>query len=242
MNSNSKYLSNKGFTLVELLMSMLIFGIILMSVFVIYRVHQQHYTNQLSVTDMQQNSRVAINVLSRDIRMAGFDDPDTPVAQIINAEQDLFYFTYDLNEDGDVSDAGEHIAYDLYTSADGTPTLGRTTNNAPITVTQISPTHHEVTNPVHQPAAENIERLEFLYLDKNGNVTAAEDQVRSVVLTVVARDKWPSQDFTNNQTYIPASNLASYNTGTLSGRSWPSNDHYRRNIQTLRVECRNVGL
>lgn len=242
MNSNTKYLSSKGFTLVELLMSMAIFGIILMAVFVIYKVHQQHYANQLSVTDMQQNIRVAINVMSRDIRMAGFDDPDNPVAQIVNAEPNLFYFTNDLNEDGDVSDDGEHIVYSLYTSAGGTPTLGRTTNNAAISVSAIGAGNFQVTNPVPQAAAENIQNIEFFYLDKNGIVTTAEDQVRSVILTVVARNKFPDRDFSNTRTYNPASNLAFYNTGTLSGRSWTYNDNFRRDIQTLRVECRNVGL
>jgi hypothetical protein len=99
-----------------------------------------------------------------------------------------------------------------------------------------------VTNPVHQSAAENIEHLEFLYLDKNGNVTTSEDQVRSVILTLVARSQQPDPNFTNSQTYTPASNIAFYNTGSLSGRTWVKNDSYRRRLQIARIECRNIGL
>lgn len=242
MINNINNYREKGFTLVELLLAMAIFGTVLMAVFIIYRVHQQHYASQLSVTEMQQNVRASMNIMSREIRMAGYDDPDNPVAQIVNAEPDLFYFTYDLNENGKVTDPGEHVAYDLYISADGTQTLGRTTNSTTIDVAVKSPGHFEVTNPAHQPVAENIEHLEFFYLDKNGNVTTAEDQVRTVILTIVGRTRYPDQNFINTTTYNPASNLAFYNTGTLSGRSWPSNDHYRRDIEILRIECRNMGL
>lgn len=241
MKAKNTLSSNNGFTLVELLVAMVISTIILMSVFLIYRYQQQHYLNQLEVTKIQQNIRGAMNLIGRDIRMAGFDDPETPIAQIVNAEPDLFYFTYDNNEDGDVDDSCEHIAYDLYTAPDGKPTLGRTSNNGPITVTIIAG-HAEVTNPSHQPAAENIEHLEFFYLDKDGKPTTDKNLVRSVVISMVAKADLPDPEFTNTQTYTPASNLVFYNTDTLSGLSWIKNDHIRRRFLTTRIDCRNMGI
>lgn len=232
----------KGFTLIELLISMAVSGIVLMTIFTIYKNQQQHYSNQLAVTSMQQNIRGAFNLMSHEIRMAGFDTFGESAGTIKNVKSDLFYFTFDLNEDGDVTDAGEHIAYDLYTSADGKPTLGRTTNNSTIDIAYISPGHWGVNNPVHQPVAENIEHLEFFYLDENGNATTEEDQVQTVVVTLVARAQQPDPKFHNTLAYNPASNLTFYNSGTLSGRSWVANDNYRRRLQTLRIECRNVGL
>jgi len=235
-------LKNQGFTLVELLLAMVISSIILLALFVIFQFQQRHYSNQLEVTDIQQNIRAAMNIISRDVRMAGFDvDPSTGVAQIINAKNDLFYFTSDINEDGDTDDIGEHIAYDTYIAADGTLTLGRTSSNSTITVLQTLG-RWEVTNPSHQPVAQNIENLEFFYLDENGNATTTENSVRTVIISILARSDLADPKFSNTQTYNPASNLAYYNTGTLSGRSWVKNDNYRRRMQTLRVECRNIGL
>ena len=222
----------KGFTLIELMLAMAISGIVLMAVFSIFRYQQQHYTAQLDVTEMQQNIRAALNIISRDIRMAGFDDPNDPVAQIVSVKPDLFYFTFDLNEDGDVKDPREHIAYDRYDSGDGIPTLGRTTNSDTIEIKNLGPSNWGVKSPAHQPAAEYIEHLNFYYLDTDGNPTTAADKVQTVVVTIVARAEQPDPRFKNTQTYTAGDGVT----------TWTKNDNYRRKMQILTVECRNVGL
>lgn len=232
---------DKGFTIVELIIAIGISGIVLAAIFSIYKLQQQHYTAQLDVTEMQQNIRGALNLITSDIRMAGFDQEGSGAAEIINAEADLFYYTVDFNEDGDTDDTGEHIAYDLYMS-NGKPTLGRTTANTKIIVTDQGGGHWEVdpvtpTDPTHQPAAENIEHLEFHYLDKDGavpdkTVPSWVNTIRTVVISIVARADQPDIRYTNNQTYTFA-----------SGTTWTApNDNYRRRLQIMTIQCRNIGI
>lgn len=62
-----------GFTLVELLISLVIAGIISIGVFDIYLSFFQSTERQDQVLEMQQNARVAIDDLERDLRLAGVD-------------------------------------------------------------------------------------------------------------------------------------------------------------------------
>ena len=253
---------NGGFTLVELLVGLLISGIIMTGLYITFSNQQRHYRAQLDVTAMQQNIRASLNLLSSDIRMAGFEEWGVGQAEIVAARPDLLYFTVDLNEDGDVNDAGEHIAYDLYdpsitptaynASWTGGTLLGRSTGNATFGVSELPAAgsgHWEVNG--HSPADEaidNIERLEFFYLDEDGAPTTTATAIRTVVVSILARADKPDNSFTNNQTYTPASQLPAYGGtagatyGSTPAAGWVVNDNFRRRMQIMRIECRNVGL
>ncbi|MDP2689229.1 MAG: prepilin-type N-terminal cleavage/methylation domain-containing protein [Deltaproteobacteria bacterium] len=61
-----------GFSLVELLISMSILAVVTMAIFSLY--NMQHKTTHIEedVVDVQQNLKMALDNLSRDVRMAGF--------------------------------------------------------------------------------------------------------------------------------------------------------------------------
>jgi len=61
--------TNKGFTLLELLMVMIVSSIILSGVISTYMVQQKAYLTQEELTAVQQNLRAGIYMLERDIRM-----------------------------------------------------------------------------------------------------------------------------------------------------------------------------
>ena len=63
--------SRPGFTLVELLVAMAMGLIVLTVMFTMFRTSQRSYTLQDYVAEMQQNLRVAMYSVSRDLRMAG---------------------------------------------------------------------------------------------------------------------------------------------------------------------------
>jgi len=218
----------RGFTLVELLISMVVASIILAAIYSAYLVQQKHYLAQSQVTEMQQNIRAAMSFITRDIRMAGYDPSGDAGAGLIKTEQDLLYFSNDLNEDGKLDGSNEYVAYDLYTSS-GLSTLGRSTSNSAITVseTPAGSGHFEATN--HQPVAQVIEALEFTYYDKDQNITADVDLVRTIVISILARAEQEDPDFTNIEAYP-------------IGGPWPANDHYRRRFQQTTIQCRNLGL
>jgi prepilin-type N-terminal cleavage/methylation domain-containing protein len=63
---------NRGFSLVELLIVMLMLGIVTMAILGLYQSTQRSATTQDQVVEMQQNLRVGVDEIARDIRMAGF--------------------------------------------------------------------------------------------------------------------------------------------------------------------------
>lgn len=62
----------KGVTLIELLIALVISAILTGGIYRTFIHQQKSYTTQEQVADMQQNVRVAINRMIREIRMAGF--------------------------------------------------------------------------------------------------------------------------------------------------------------------------
>ena len=69
-------LNRKGFTLIELLVAMVLSFIIIGAVYGTFTSQQKTYTIQDQVAEAQQNARMAMNILMRDIRMAGYGMPD----------------------------------------------------------------------------------------------------------------------------------------------------------------------
>jgi prepilin-type N-terminal cleavage/methylation domain-containing protein len=63
---------NKGITLIELLVALIISGLLLAAVYRTFIGQQKAFVVQDQVVDMQQNMRVAINRMMTEIRMAGF--------------------------------------------------------------------------------------------------------------------------------------------------------------------------
>jgi prepilin-type N-terminal cleavage/methylation domain-containing protein len=64
--------SRKGFTLVELLVTLAISGVVMAGVYSVFYTQQKSYTTQEQVSEMQQNLRACMLMMSRDARMAGF--------------------------------------------------------------------------------------------------------------------------------------------------------------------------
>lgn len=62
----------KGFTVIELLIALAITGIVATSIFTVFQSQQNSYALQDQLTEMQQNLRGAMMMISRDARMAGF--------------------------------------------------------------------------------------------------------------------------------------------------------------------------
>ena len=65
-------MNRKGITLIELLVALCVSGVLLGGVYKTFTSQQHTYTVQDQIVDMQQNVRVAINRMTRELRMAGF--------------------------------------------------------------------------------------------------------------------------------------------------------------------------
>jgi type IV pilus assembly protein PilW len=169
---------------------------------------------------MQQNLRAGMDLLEREIRMAGYDPAGTSDAGIVTAQDSSIRIKEDLDGDGLTSGSNEDITYSLYDSgSDGDTDLGRDTGGG------------------NQLLAENIDALNFVYLDENGTVLATPvatlGNIRSVQIAIVARTDRRDPGYTNNATYQNFQGTTIY---TAPG------DNFRRKFLRAEIECRNLGF
>ena len=70
--------NNKGITLIELLVALVIGGIIIGGIYRLFVDQTKAYTVQDQVVEVQQNVRSGMEILLRDLRMTGFDNDSDP--------------------------------------------------------------------------------------------------------------------------------------------------------------------
>ncbi len=125
-------LNDKGATLVELLFSSIILVVVIASFYQLLLAFYQNYQNQEEIAEMQQQARVAADLLSREIQAAGYDPtgslflPDDqpnenrwtkamsrvrcerrahPAERILEATPVAFHFLADLNGNTVINDS-----------------------------------------------------------------------------------------------------------------------------------------
>ena len=127
-----------GFSLVELMITVAISGVIIAAVYTSYTLQRKTSVAQEQVAAMQQNLRAGMLYLTRDLRHAGADlEGNTSHAScdaggsgsavspgFHTATSTTIGFSMDLDEDGACDGTGENVTYNLYTS-DGVQKLGR---------------------------------------------------------------------------------------------------------------------
>jgi type IV pilus assembly protein PilW len=216
---------NLGFTLIELLIAMAISAVVMTAVYSAYQSQQKSYVVQEEVADMQQRLRAAMFYMSSQIREAGCNPTQTDVNRpgIVTADADEIRFTADVRgvnfgdpPNGNTNDSYENVTYSLYTS-DGIQKLGvKSTASA-----------------TNQPVIENVDALNFVYLDANGIVTTALPNIRSVEVAIVVRASREDRNYTNSDEY------RNQQGNVILGAQ---GDHFRRRILNMRIACRNLGL
>jgi len=205
-----------GFTLIELLIAMTIGLIILGALSSTFIIQRKTYAIQEQTVEMVQTGRAAMDMMSREIRMAGYDPKGSAVAGIVSATSNSINFTLDITDDagtgspdGDTvgGDPNENITYSLYTPADGIQKLGRKS-------TAIA---------VNQPVAEHIQSLEFKYWDDSATEynestmlsrpVAVPANIRVIQITITARTTKSAPDSSGYRTYTLTSFITPRNLG-----------------------------
>jgi prepilin-type N-terminal cleavage/methylation domain-containing protein len=73
----AKEMNNKGLSLVEMLVALVISSIIVGGIYTLFVSQSKIYSKQEQVVEVQQNIRVAMNIMVRDLQMVGYDDDTT---------------------------------------------------------------------------------------------------------------------------------------------------------------------
>lgn len=96
-----------GFTLVEMMIAIAIFGVVLTGIYSVYQAQvRSHYTQQ-QIMDMQQNIRAALYLMEREIKMAGLNPAGADGIGITLADAHSLGFNMDFTgafNDGDDDD------------------------------------------------------------------------------------------------------------------------------------------
>ncbi|MFH2100250.1 MAG: prepilin-type N-terminal cleavage/methylation domain-containing protein, partial [Pseudomonadota bacterium] len=102
--------NQNGFTLVELLVSMALGLLVLSGLAQTFVVQNRTYEIQSQVSSALQIARAAMDMISRDLKMAGFDPKETGLTGISNHSTDLVFLSY-LTCDGVTLDTIEYVMY-----------------------------------------------------------------------------------------------------------------------------------
>lgn len=229
-----------GFTLIEIMVSMVISSLVIAGVYGVYTIQQRSYTTQDQVTEMQQRLRSAVDFMTRDMRMINYAPQDCGVNKERNGIQTLdstdFSFEY-CDEKGFLN----QVQYDM----DGS-NLRRT-----LTVFDGSGKGGQT-----RTIAEGVDAIEFQYLagnrapqtsdpDKHDKyeplAATAVGDIRIVRMSILVRSSYPDPRHTDNIQYVPASGTDAW-TSFSSGSDNPPNDNFHRRLLVTSIELRNVGL
>jgi len=230
--------SNRGFTIVELMIAMVMGLVVLSAVLELFIHHNRTNSAQQEVAYAQQNVRAAMELMARDIRGAGYDPTDAAgFGGILAADQNYIEIQSDLNGDGDATDPEsgdpdyaaaptapdatdpqENITYKL----DGLTLLRGQRINDPVAFSVASPgqwTAQDVT------LIEDVTGFQLGYvlwdgssattLDPPGSALTATqlDQIRTVILRLSVRTENVDRDTGNYRTRNLVSRVRVRNMG-----------------------------
>lgn len=105
--------SRQGMTLVELMVSLVIFGVVIAVVFGFLTESRQSYAATRQKAQYQQGLRAVMSIVTRDVRSAGCDPTNAGFERFALADLRSLRCRMDLNGDTDVTDTGpdEDVTY-----------------------------------------------------------------------------------------------------------------------------------
>jgi len=176
--------TSKGFTLIELMISISIFSLVVAGIITSKTRQQGQNITQQQAVEMQQNVRAVMFLMKQELRMAGFNPYSQNYGAGISAagvNTLTFAFVADddcSDNDGDSADPGN--CADPNVDEEG---------ELDTIIYKLEDDDGDGDNDITKNAvimAENIQNLGFTYFDEDGNITAATADVRSIQITVTA--------------------------------------------------------
>lgn len=172
-----------GFTLTELMVAMGIGMVVLAAVTTTFMTQAKFYNAQEQINEMQQNARAALDIITRELKMAGYR-PNSGTFDGVTYSASQLMIQADLDSSGTISNsstANEQITY-AYDSTNNQITRKMGTGTAEV-------------------LADNITAFAFSYYDGNGASTTVSANIRQVRVDITARTAKPDPNYTSNSGY-----------------------------------------
>jgi len=174
--------NERGFSLVEIMIASSLSLVLIAGVLQIYQSSKTTYNLQNELADLQENERIALSVLTTNIRMTGFAR-DVPVFPFIDTVDDPVNTSFKLTQDGGGTN-NDRITIKFQSNTD---CLGEDTSGVGFAVNTFFIENEELKcrgngtatggNPTTvagtaQPLASNIESMQILYgVNTSSNAT-----------------------------------------------------------------------
>lgn len=262
MELRKKKQSNQcwGYSLVELVVAMAITLVVMAGVYKVYVTQQDSYLIQEQVAEMQQNGRTAKYIITREIRMAGYDPMGSGKFGFVSAYNDTIRFTLDITvEDGAVTSPGDDVTYSVSAAnqlerddgsgnqavvenveaigfayafdADGDGNID--TSGGGNIIWAIDSDQTDGTDQLDKYLDTNDDGIISASDDPNGDDLATPvplDRIRAVRIWILTRTGNQLRDYSDTSTYV------------LANQRVTANDSNRRQLVTTTVKCRNLAL
>ncbi|MEW5734209.1 MAG: prepilin-type N-terminal cleavage/methylation domain-containing protein [Thermodesulfobacteriota bacterium] len=168
-----------GFSLIELLVAMALGLLVLTGLSSTFLMQNKTYDVQQQINEMMQTTRAALDMIGREVRMAGYDPARGGVTGIVYDTSKL-RINADLNGDGDTGETNERIWY-TYDSSNKRIIRRK--------------------GDVDDEFANDITSFSYAFLDQNGAATTNSANIRQVRISITARTAKPDFQYPQNNGY-----------------------------------------
>lgn len=182
---SNPFLDQRGVTLTELMVSLVMGLATVVAVYSVHLVQVKQRTVQEDVMAMQQNARAAMDLITRELRMAGYDprgvnrdgSRSNEFHGVVYHPTEL-HIQSDLNGNGLLTDSNESIVF-LHDVSDFT-------------------LRRKVGKGGRQPVAEHIQSFSLQYFDRHGDPTTDSKNIRMIGFTLTAQTEHPDSSYSKN--------------------------------------------
>ena len=165
---------NNGFTLIEVMVAMAIMSVVMVMVISATTSLNRSNTTQNVAAGVQQVTRAGVDIMTRNIRMAGLNPLNINPIGIVQATSNSIRFQYDTNGSGTIAtnaidDANEDMGYLL----NGNKQLIRQLNGKATS---------------NRSLVDNVSDLTFRYLDADNAQTSDLSAIRTIEISLTVEE------------------------------------------------------
>jgi type IV pilus assembly protein PilW len=162
--------------------------VVLAAVTTTFMTQTRFYSAQEQVNEMEQNARGALDIISRELKMAGYKTNTGAVAELtasgVNLNDTNLVIETDVDGNNSINGSAgslERITYSYNSS------------NKQIT--------RRLGSGTSEVLADNITAFDFTYLNAAGGTATLASEIRQVQLNITAKTAKPDPNYTSNNGY-----------------------------------------
>ncbi len=216
-NESRRNSQEGGFTLVELMMSLVIAAILIVGIYQLYRSTQNSYLAQDQLAELQQNARIGIEEMIREMRLAGYQANCTPTQGDSTTASNPQSVLFEFDADTDLNGTPERIKY----AYDSAKKQILRSSHSPAPASTSCGTQYAFAANETQAVASNIDSLNFTFYDTNNGTlavpVASPKDIRRVAITLAVAATKAEEGTGAKRTVTVTSDVKLRNEGLKGG-------------------------